>query len=353
MYNKSEDFMKNRKGRKQMITISQMAELVGGEVLGEKDVKVTGMGSPDLAAEGEVTFAVDEDQLSVAEKSPAVCIITSLDIKGSSKNILKVRDMKSALTTIYNALLSVKTPGESEIHDTSIVDKTAVLGDNVSIGPDTCIGKRARIGDNVFIGAGCHVGNNVRIGQNSRFFPNVTVYDNCIIGENVTVHAGTVIGADGFGYIPTGAGIYKVPQLGKVIIGDGVEIGANTCVDRGTFADTVIGENVKIDNLVQIAHNVKIGNNVIIAAQTGIAGSSTVGDNTMIGGQVGISDHIDVHKNTKIAAQSGVTQSTPQEGMTIFGYPARDARTYMKQIAFVAWLFKNAEKIRKLLQKTN
>jgi len=179
----------------------------------------------------------------------------------------------------------------------------------------------------------------------------VSVYELSVIGNNVIIHAGAVIGSDGFGFIPKGDRTLKVPQMGNVVIEDNVEIGANSCIDRGTFTNTVIGKGTKLDNLVQVAHNVKLGRNVLIAGQCGIAGSSTVGDNTMMGGQVGISDHINIGKDVKIGAQSGVTKQTVSDGAVLFGYPARDANEIMRQTAFVSWLYKNAGKIRKLLKK--
>ncbi|MCK4852538.1 MAG: UDP-3-O-(3-hydroxymyristoyl)glucosamine N-acyltransferase, partial [Candidatus Omnitrophica bacterium] len=208
-----------------------------------------------------------------------------------------------------------------------------------------------RIGPGSDIGAGCVIGDNAAVGTLTRLYPGVIVYDRSVIGDNVIVHAGTVIGADGFGYVPKDGEILKVPQMGRVIIEDDVEIGANSCVDRGTFTDTVIGRGSKLDNLVQVAHNVRIGRNVLIAGQTGIAGSVTVGDNTMMGGQAGISDHINVGRNVRIAAKTGVTKDAKKEGTVLFGYPARDAKEYMKQVAFGTWLYKNAGRIRGLLKR--
>ncbi|HNX91510.1 MAG TPA: UDP-3-O-(3-hydroxymyristoyl)glucosamine N-acyltransferase, partial [Candidatus Omnitrophota bacterium] len=218
------------------------------------------------------------------------------------------------------------------------------------VGPYAVIGENTKIGNNTVIGANVFIGKNVSIGDNVKIFANASVYDGMIIHNRVILHSGVVVGADGFGYVPKGDKIYKVPQLGSVIIEEDVEIGANTCVDRGTFTDTIVSKGTKIDNLVMIAHNVRLGKNVIIAGQCGIAGSSVIGDNTMMGGQVGIKDHATIGKNNKIAAQAGITKDFPEEGITIFGYPAQEASQATKELAFIRLLFKKAGKIYKLLK---
>lgn len=334
-----------------MITVNDIARMVGGDVQGDGDVEILGMVPAGFARSGDLTFALDESQMKVAEKSEASCVLTTVKTTDFPKTILRVNNIKEALTVLYNAMLEMKLPRTGVIHPTAVIDKTAVLGENVSAGPYAVIGKNTKIGDNSIIDANCAIGENVTIGTLTHLYPNVTAYDYSVIGNNVTLHSGTVIGSDGFGYIPKEGRILKVPQLSSVVIEDDVEIGANSCVDRGTFTNTVIGKGTKIDNLVQVAHNVKIGKNVLIAGQAGIAGSSTVGDNTMMGGQSGISDHVNVGKNAKIGAQSGVMKDAEKDGAVLFGCPARDAREQMKQIAFVAWLYKNTVKIRKLLKK--
>jgi len=332
-----------------MITVNEIAKIVGGTVQGDGDINISGMVSAAFAKEGDLTFAADQVGMEVAGKSRASCVITSLEATDYPKTLLKVGDIKLSLTILYNAMQKIKQPGAGTIHPTAVIDDSATLGSGVSVGPHTVIGKKTIIADRVAIGANCTIGDNVSIGQDSRLFSNITVYEYTVIGSNVAIHAGVVIGADGFGYVPKDGQIFKVPQLGNVIIEDDVEIGANACIDKGTFTSTVVGKGSKIDNLVQLGHNVKLGRNVLLAGQTGIGGSSTVGDNTMMGGQAGISDHIRIGKNAKIGAKSGVSGHV-KDGSVLFGYPARDAREYYKHLAFVSWLYKNAGKIKGFLE---
>lgn len=334
-----------------MITISEIAELIDGEVIGDGSVEIKKLSHPRFAAEGEMTFAVDKETLSLAKKNNAACILTIMDIKEYGKTILKVKDMKIATTMLYNVLRERDLSQKEEIHPSAVIAEDVKIGQNIFIGPNVVVEKGAVIGDHTSIKAGCFIGEKVIIGKKCCLNPNVTIYEHTEISDRVILHAGVVIGADGFGYIPKDGKIYKVPQMGKVVIGENVEIGANTCIDRGTFDTTVIGKNTKIDNLVQIAHNVKIGEGVFMAALNGIAGSVVIGDNVMLGGMAGVSDHVHIAKDKKIAAKAGVIgnieETDPDE---YFGYPARGAKDAMKQVAFLAWLYKNAVKIRKVLK---
>jgi len=334
-----------------MITVNEIAKVVNGTVQGDGNVKITGMSSPAYAKEGDLTFAVDEESMAVSAKSKAACVMVAADITTFPKTVLRVKDMKVSLTVLYNALEKMRPPAKGVIHPAAIVDSTAVLGKDVAIGPCAVIGKGTKIGDHSYIGAGSVIGDNVIIGAGTKIYPNVTIYDMMNVGSNVIIHSGAVIGADGFGFLPKDGVMYKVPQMCSVVIEDNVEIGANTCIDRGTFVNTVIGKGTKLDNLVQIAHNVKTGKNVVIAAQTGIAGSSTVGDNVMMGGQVGVADHVKIEKNVKIGAQSGVTVKRVADGAVLFGTLAQDATQWLKKEAFANWLYKNAKKIRELVKE--
>jgi len=332
-----------------MITVKEIAGIVGGTVYGNDETAISGLASARIAGENDLTFAADAVQLKEAANSKAQCVLTALESARISKTILKVKDLKTALTILYNAMLEMQPPAAGSIHPSAVVDPTVNVGKNVSIGPCAVIEANTKIGNHTIIGANCVLGKGVSIGANVEIYPNVTIYSNAIIGNNVRLHAGVVIGADGFGYIPHGQKVLKVPQLGTVIIEDNVEIGANACIDRGAFSDTVVSEGTKIDNLVQIAHNVKLGKNVLIAAQTGISGSVTVGDNTMMGGQAGIVDHLCIGKNVKIAAQAGVIGNVG-DGQEVLGYPARKAKETIKMIAFSWWLYGNANKIRKAIK---
>ncbi len=333
-----------------IIKIIEAAKLVNGTVVGNGEITVKGMEAYDVAEEGDITFALDEAELELAGKSKASCVFTTLSVENYSKTILKVPDMKLAITILYNALLETEIPAKCFIHSRASIAESAILGKNVSIGFNVMVGDNVRIGDNTVIDANCVVGKNVTIGKGSRFYPNVTIYDNMVIGNKVRVHSGSVIGADGFGYMPVDGKIYKIPQLGKVEIEDDVEIGANVCIDKGMFVSTVIGAGTKIDNQVQIAHNTKLGKNVLIAAQGGIAGSTTVGDNTVIGGQVGITDHVNVGKNVKIGARTAVLSSV-EDNKTVFGYPHREASDAKRLYALLSLLLKNSRKFRAFLRK--
>jgi len=332
-----------------MITVEEIAKLVGGTVYGDGNIRIKDMVSPSFAKEGDMTFAFDDEDFKRAGKTEASCVLAVTNGKNYPKTILQVDDIKLAMTVIYNEMIKLRIHGKGAIHPTAIIDDTAKLGKDVLVGPNVVIGGSTKIGDNVFIGANCVIGKNVTIGEKTYLFPNITVYDCSEIGKNVTIHSGTVIGADGFGYIPKDGKIYKVPQMGKVIIEDDVEIGANVCIDRGTFDTTVIGEGAKIDNLVQIAHNIKIGKNVIIAAQTGIAGSTSIGENTMMGGMVGIADHIKIGKNVKIGGKTGVTGHI-RDNEVIFGYPHRTAESARMLHALQGLLLKHSRKFRKFLR---
>ena len=332
-----------------MITVNEIAELVGGTVKGDGEVRVSGISPCAFAEEGDMTFAFTKEDLEKAGSSRASCVLVPMPLEQFPKTALSVKDMKLAMTVIFNTMLDLKAPAKSVIHPSAIVPNSVKLSKNVIIGPNAVVGEKTQIGENTVIGPGCVIGQNVTIGQGSRLNPNVTIYDRVVMGSKVIVHSGTVIGADGFGYIPKDGKLFKVPQLGSVIIEDNVEIGANACIDRGTFDDTVIGRGTKIDNLVQIAHNVKIGRNVILAGNTAVAGSATVGDNTMVGGMVGISDHVNVGKNVKIGAKTGVTGHV-KDNEVIFGYPHRKADDARKLHGLLSILLKHSQKLRKFLK---
>ncbi len=219
---------------------------------------------------------------------------------------------------------------------------------NVYVGSFTYIGENVQLGDNVKIYPGCYIGDNTVIGNNSRIYAGVRIYDQCVLGADNVIHSGTIIGGDGFGFAPLADGTYKkIPQLGKVIIEDNVEIGANTTVDRATMGFTIIRKGVKLDNLIQVAHNVEIGENTVIAAQTGISGSTKIGKNCLIGGQVGIVGHITIADGTKINAQSGVSKSVTEKDITISGSPAFDYKSSLKSQA----IFRNLPELTQRLQK--
>jgi len=328
--------------------IKKIAQLAGGTVEGDGSIAITGLSGIDSVKAGDLTFALDEDRLAMAERSGASCVLTDLSVRKSSKPLIRVKNPKFAFLVIYNALNTKKTL-PAFTHPTAVIAPSVKRGKDAWIGPYVVIEDGVTMGDGVIIGNNCTIRKNCRIGSGCHLYSVVTLYDNTVLGKNVTLHSGVVLGADGFGYVKEGGAIFKFPQLGKVIIEDDVEIGANTTVDRGSLSDTVIGAGTKIDNLCQIAHNVKIGKNCLIAAQTGISGSTVVKDNVTMGGQVGIVDNIAVGSNVMIAAQSGVTRAV-KDGEVVMGYPARPIAQTQKQYAVVAWLTKRFDKLSKLLK---
>ncbi|MEA3489825.1 MAG: UDP-3-O-(3-hydroxymyristoyl)glucosamine N-acyltransferase [Candidatus Omnitrophota bacterium] len=333
-----------------MFTVNDIVKFTGGTVIGDGKVPISGISSCVFAEEGDITFAQDDKGLEEAKKSNASCVITTAETENYPKTVLRVDDLKKALTMLYNAMLELSPPKKGDIHPSAVIAESARLGDNVSIGPYAVIEEDAFISDNAAIGANCFIGNGVTVGRNARVYPNVVLYEHTVLGNDVTIHAGTVIGADGFGYIPKDGKIYKVPQMGNVIIEDGVEIGANVCIDRGTFDKTVIEKGSKIDNLVQIAHNVKLGKNVLIAAFSGVAGSVTIGENTMIGGQVGIAEHVNIGKNVKLGARAGVS-GTVEDGKVLLRNPARSPSDVRKLDGLLCLLIKHSDKFKAFLRK--
>jgi len=331
-----------------MITVGDMAKLVNGSVVGDAKTPITGMAPVDRAKEGDITFAFDEESFKRSVASKAACILTTEEIKGSPKTLLRVGDIKEAVAVLYNAIMEIRPPVKGGIHPSAVISDKAALGSNVFIGAHVVISDSVRVGDNSFIEANCVIKENVTIGQNVHLCPNVTVYDGTVIGNKVLVHAGSVIGSDGFGFLPKGDKVYKVPQMGNVVIEDDVEIGSNVCIDRATFGSTVLKKGVKLDNLIQIAHNVTLGRNVLVAGLSGIAGSTVIGDGTMIGAGCGISDHTRLGRNSKVGGMSGVTGNNP-DNKVFFGYPAREASDFKKLYAIETLLIRHYKKLKEFL----
>ena len=310
-----------------IFTAQQIAAMCGGKVEGDGNAAVSGFGKIEEAQAGQLSFLANpkyEDYLYTTGAS-IIIVNQALELKQPvSACLIRVADAYSAfagLLTQYQLLQGQQLVGRQQ---PVYVDETATVGENVFIGAFTYVGKMAQIGNNVKLHPQVYVGNNVRIGDGTTLYPGVKVYYDCVIGKQVTVHAGTVIGSDGFGFAPQADGSFKkVPQIGNVIVQDGVEIGANSTIDRATIGSTVIKSGAKIDNLVQIAHNVEVGTNTVIAAQAGVSGSTKLGNNVMIGGQAGIVGHIELGDGARVNAQSGVSKSI-EAGKAVTGSPAHD-----------------------------
>ncbi len=312
-------------------SVEEIARLINGEIIGDTATQIHNVGSIESAKEGEMAFAFSKEHLERLEQTNASCVVVPQEFNlPSKKTLIKTPNPREAFINLLNQLYKPEKTGAG-IHEQAIISKSAKLGKDVSIGPGTVIG------------------DNVIIGGNTVIYANVTIYHDCIIGKNVIIHSGTVIGSDGFGFIQKDGIHHKIPQVGKVVIEDDVEIGSNCSIDRATIGETVIGKGTKLDNIIQVAHNVRIGQNVVIAGQSGIAGSAVIEDNVTIAAQVGIKDHVRIGKGVIIAAKSGVKDNVAP-GKTIFGIPAKDAREMAKELAAVSKLTKNINKIFRLLK---
>jgi len=332
------------------LTLQEIAKLSGGELKGDAAHKITGAGSLDEAVEGEIAFYNNPKYMPRLRKTRASAVFVPSDF--SEKTVaaqIRVADPSKAFEQVVIKLAPKPVVFAPGIHATAVVDPSARLGARVSIQPHAVIESGAEIGDNTVIGAGSYVGREAIIGASCLIYPNVTIRERTRIGARVIIHSGAVIGADGFGFEFVDGRHKKIPQIGIVQIDDDVEIGANTTVDRARFGRTWIQQGVKIDNLVQIAHNVVIGKNSVIVAQTGISGSTRVGERVTMAGQVGIVGHVEIGDGTIIAAQSGVSKSLP--GGVWFGYPAVPFAEAKKQFAWIHRLGKLFARVKEIEKK--
>lgn len=318
-------------------TAEQIASYVGGTIEGKKDVIIKTFAKIEEGTPGAISFLANlkyEHYLYDTESSVVLVnndFVPSHEVKATLIRVENAYETIAKLLTLYESLQQ----RETGISDLAFIDQSAELGDGCYVAPFAVIGKNVKIGCNTSIFAHTVIGDNVTIGDECIIYPNVTVYKDCKIGNRCIFHAGCVIGSDGFGFAPTVDGYEKIPQIGIVTIEDDVELGANTCVDRSTMGSTYIRKGVKLDNLVQIAHNVEVGKNTVMSSQTGVAGSAKIGEWCMFGGQVGIAGHIKVGDNTHIGAQSGVPGGNlaRKGGATMMGYPAVDHKTFARQSA--------------------
>lgn len=310
------------------IKLSEIASLVGGKIFGNADVSIKSVARIDEAEKGDLTFLYLPAFEKYLQSTGASAILVKPDFNKSRDDIsyIEVDSPEKAFTAVIINYFSPKFELQG-IDETSFIHKSSTLGKNVALGKNVVIGANCRIGDNVKIFHNTVVLDNVEIGSDSMIFQNVSIREDCKIGKKVIIHAGAVIGADGFGYQKDDKGVYnKVPQIGNVIIEDDVEIGANTTIDRAALGSTVIKKGVKIDNLVQIAHNVSVGNNTVMSAQSGVSGSVKIGSNVILAGQVGIAGHLEIADNVILMAQSGVAKTISKPGL-YFGSPSKEAKT--------------------------
>lgn len=333
----------------------QIAGYLHGEVIGDPDVKVNTLSKIEEGKPGSLTFLSNPKYTQFIYNTTASIVIVDGQFKPEQEvqhsTLIKVEDAYAAFAQIlelYNQVKHARTGIEHPCH----VSDSAQLSDDIYLGAFAYVGENVKIGKNCKIYSHCYIGDNVVIGDNCLIHPGVKIMAECIIGNDVTLHPGVTIGSDGFGFAPNSENSYnKVPQIGNVIIEDHVDVGANSTIDRATLGSTIIRKGVKLDNLVQIAHNVEIGEHTVIASQSGVAGSTKVGKNCLIGGQVGIIGHINIGNNVKIAAQSGIGKSI-EDNQVVQGSPAFEFGDYQKSYIYFRKLPQMAKDIHNLKKKS-
>ena len=333
-------------------TAQQIALIVSGTIEGNPDITVSSFGKIEEATAGQLSFLANPkyNDYLYTTKASLIIVNESLQLeKNITATLVRVKDAYTAFASLLTTYQNLKAQQKKGIETPSHIASTATLGDNVYIGTFAYVGEKVNIGNNTKIFPGVYIAENVRIGNNSTIHAGVKIYEDCVIGNDVIIHAGTVIGSDGFGFAPQPDGSYqKVPQIGNVIIEDQVEIGANTTIDRATMGSTIIKKGVKLDNLIQIAHNVEIGSQTVIAAQTGISGSTKLGQKIMIGGQAGIAGHLTIANGVKIAGGAGVTKNLDGEGKSYAGFPAEDAKQSLKTQVYTRQLPELEKRVKEL-----
>ncbi len=316
---------------------AQIALMIGGETEGDASVAVSTFGKIEEAGQGQLTFFANPkyEEYLYTTKASIIIINKNQELKDPvAATLIRVADPYSAFASLLRKYQEIVTQQLAGIQQPSYISSSVTIGENVFVGAFVYIGEGSHIGYNVKFFPGVYIGNNVSISDNTILYPGVKVYNDCVIGKNVTVHAGAVIGGDGFGFAPQPDGTYKkIPQIGNVVIEDFVEIGANAAIDRATIGSTIIRKGAKLDNLIQIAHNVEVGLNTVIAAQAGVSGSTKLGNNVMVGGQAGIVGHLHIADGTKINAQSGVSKSIKIPNVAVTGSPAFDYTSALRSQA--------------------
>ncbi len=316
---------------------AQISMMIGAETEGDASVAVGSFGKIEEAQQGQLTFLANPkyEEFLYTTKASIIIINSSQELKEPvAATLLRVPNAYSAFAALLRKYQEIMTQQLTGRQEPSYVSASASIGEGVFIGAFAYLGENAKIGNNVKLFPGVYIGNNVSISDNTILYPSVKVYNDCVIGKNVTIHAGAVIGGDGFGFAPQEDGTYKkIPQIGNVVIEDYVEIGSNATIDRATIGSTIIHKGAKLDNLIQIAHNVEVGCNTVIAAQAGVSGSTKIGNNVMVGGQAGIVGHLHIADGTKINAQSGVSKSIKIPNIAVTGSPAYDYTSALRSQA--------------------
>lgn len=328
--------------------LSEIAELLGGVLEGE-DISVEGIAGSDDAKETYLTFMETEKYRSSVEASKACAIIIPVNSKGFDKPVIRMKNPRLGFALVLDIFHKREKPLPS-IHSSAVIGENVTIGKDVFIGPYVVIEAGAIIGEGTEIYSFSYIGKGVSIGKNTIIEPRVTIFYGCSVGDNCLIHSGAVLGADGFGFVRDGAKQIKIPQIGIVQVGDDVEIGANTTIDRATTGKTIIGNGTKIDNLVQIGHNTCVGNDCTVVSQSGVAGSTKIGDRVIIAAQAGVRDHTVIGSDSIVAGRAGVTKQV-KSGTVVSGYPAREHREELKIEASIAKLPEFMSKIEKAVSK--
>ncbi len=332
-----------------MKMVQEIAAFVGGTVHGDAEAEISTVASLNRAGTDALAYADGKYLDDVLESHAACVLVPSNDFPG--RTVIVVEQPRVAFANVAQWLLSKEHPFDG-IHPSAIIDETVTPAGGVAVGPWTVVESGVQIGGGSVIYPGCYIGRDCRIGTDCIVYPRVVLYPGVVLGDRVILHAGTILGADGFGFVFDGTRQVKIPQIGHVEIGSDTEIGANTCIDRGALDETVIGEGSKIDNLCQIAHNVRVGDNTVISSQTGIAGSSRIGNNAIIGGQVGIADYCRIDDHAIVGAQCGVpSRKRVPAGEVYWGTPARPLRNIKQQQAHLNRLPKLADEVKCLREE--
>lgn len=329
-------------------SVNQIAHLLNGDIDGDSDVKISNFAKIEEGSIGSISFLANLKYEHFIYNTAASAVIVSKDFVPKQKvssTLIRVDEPYLALSSLMAYYQKVTKPVLIGISTSSQIHGSVKLGSQIFIGPFCVIESNVELADHVQIHPNTYIGSNVKIGSGTKIFAGAKILDDCVIGDSCTIHAGSVIGSDGFGFAPNAEGQYQdIPQLGNVIIGNNVSIGANSTIDRATMGSTIIGSGVKIDNLVQIGHNVEIGENTVIAAQTGVAGSTKIGKSCLIAGQVGFAGHIKIADGTKIGAQSGVGKNIDKPNLAFSGRPLLPLNEYLKQQVYLKNLGKNNKK---------
>ena len=330
-------------------TVDEITQIVGGMLTKAQSPEIKRIAPPLLADENTLALALGEEEIGNLSKSKAKAALVPLGVQIDGFTTIEVERPRLAMMKLLN-LFYVPPYVNKDVHPTAVVDSSAKLGANVCVGPNVVISANAVIGDNTKILANSYIGSNAKIGNNCFFHPNVNIGDRVQVGNDVILHHGVSLGADGFSFVTenpnnienarqdgeikrdnTDQVIFKIPSIGSVVIGNNVEIGANTTIDRGTIENTIIGDNTKIDDLVMIGHNCRVGQGCLIVSQVGIAGSCVIGDRVVIAGQAGLADHISIGSDTIVAAKAGVSKSFPEKSIVV-GSPAMPRKDFIKQL---------------------